>query len=424
MGKSFWTHALSNSAARERAAQKYGKSDLLRIDVKIGFNGSDKLAVVAPTRQAVREALLAGFLSDEIWRAVVFRAACDGRRAGQSLHLDESLRLLKSNPRLFEETVSEIDDELMKAGGTLLIVFDALDRLAEDWSQIRDLTTSLMRQALGLKSFRSLRMKIFIRPDQFSDPATFHFPDGSKLKNEHVDLSWKPHELYGLLFFEICRSESARGELSKLAEANRAESAIHFDFSRWSLDSQERLVNALAGAYMGADARRGRLYTWVPLHLSDANNECSPRTFLTAWQKAAAFEPSPADRAINHLGLIEGVRRASGARLDELREDYRWIDLALEALQGLFVPMERDELFAAWERAEVVRKILEQAKQGRYLPPAELDEFTSSPSNLLQALKNIAVMEERSNGKINVPDIFRVEAGIKRKGGVAVPRKT
>jgi hypothetical protein len=36
---------------------------------------------------------------------------------------------------------------------------------------------------------------------------------------------------------------------------------------------------------------------------------------------------------------------------------------------------------------------------------------------------HIAVMEERTNGRINVPDIFRVEAEILRKGGVAVPRR-
>jgi hypothetical protein len=47
----------------------------------------------------------------------------------------------------------------------------------------------------------------------------------------------------------------------------------------------------------------------------------------------------------------------------------------------------------------------------------------NSMDALLQTITSIAVMEERANGKINVPDIFRVEAGILCKGGVAVPRK-
>lgn len=38
-------------------------------------------------------------------------------------------------------------------------------------------------------------------------------------------------------------------------------------------------------------------------------------------------------------------------------------------------------------------------------------------------MRDVGVMEERANGKINVPDIFRVEAEILRKGGVAVPKR-
>jgi len=44
-------------------------------------------------------------------------------------------------------------------------------------------------------------------------------------------------------------------------------------------------------------------------------------------------------------------------------------------------------------------------------------------SALLSSMRDVGVMEERSNGKINVPDIFRVEAAILRKGGVAVPKR-
>jgi hypothetical protein len=174
---------------------------------------------------------------------------------------------------------------------------------------------------------------------------------------------------------------------------------------------------------MGTDARRGRVYTWVPLHLSDARNACSPRTFLTAWQKASEHQPVPSDRAVDHLGLIEGVRKASSTRLAELREDYRWIDNALAALKGQFVPIERRELIKIWEESKVVQGILKEARAGQWLAPVQLADADNTAA-LLDAMNSIAVTEERANGKINVPDIFRVEAGIKRKGGVAVPRRT
>lgn len=425
MGKSLWTHALINPQVREQAAKAYNQPRLTKTEVIIGFNGSDKTAVVAPTIDAISRALGEGYSEDDIWRAVIYRAMrfVDGKQESQ--HIRESLRKLRQTPELFEEALSAADDALEKRGHTVLILFDALDRLADDWQKIRSLTSSLLKRALGLKSFRSFRCKIFIRPDQYADPSLFQFPDGSKLKSEHVDLSWQPYELFGLLFFELKRDTDAQKTLMMMAERLDATAALRFDSSRNRpvVDEQKILIDTIAGPFMGSDARRGRVYTWVPLHLSDAKNACSPRTFLTAWQRAAEHNPPPSDKAVDHLGLIEGVRHASSIRLEELREDYRWIDSALGELRGQFVPIEGHELLSIWQESKVVQKIITDARRGKWLAPIELGDRGSGPQALLAAMESIAVMEERANGKINVPDIFRVEAGIKRRGGVAVPRR-
>jgi len=426
MGKSLWTHALTNPQIRKQVAEAYGQPNLMKTEVVIGYNGSDKLSTVAPTREAITRALTAGYSADDIWRGVMFRAMRDVAGVPENQHLEATLVKLKESPELFEEALSTADDELAQNGRTVLVLFDALDRLANDWQQIRALTSSLLKRALGLKSFHAFRAKIFIRPDQYTDSTIFQFPDGSKLKTEHVDLSWQPYELFGLLFFEICRAELAKATLVNLANGVGAGAALNFSGqrNRPAQDEQKLIIDAIAGQYMGSDARRGRVYTWVPLHLSDARNACSPRTFLTAWKKAAEHEPAPRVRAIDHLGLIEGVRKASNARLEELREDYRWIDGALGALRGHFVPIEREQLLKVWRQSQVVQRILTDAESGKWLAPVELVDFSDGPGALLEALKSIAVMEERANGKINVPDIFRVEAGIMRKGGVAVPRRS
>jgi len=107
--------------------------------------------------------------------------------------------------------------------------------------------------------------------------------------------------------------------------------------------------------------------------------------------------------------------------LVELQEDYPWIDPALHALRGEFVPIEREQLLARWDQGAVLQTILKDSASEPTKAPVNLEQ-SESLQGLLEAMKSIAVMEERANGKINVPDIFRVEAGIKRKGGVAVPR--
>lgn len=425
MGKSLWTHALTDATVRARVADIYNQPLLKKTAVVIGFNGSEKAQLVAPTPDGIERALKGGYPAEEIWRAVIFRAVQSVRGIAEPLQLEKSLTRLKQNPGDFEEALSLADEQFAKQGTSVLILFDALDRLPGDWQSIRQLTTALLKRAVGLKSFKSFRTKIFIRPDQFADRTIFQFPDGSKIQNDHVDLSWQPHELFGLLFFEIMRDSAGKAALTSVAKRVGASSALPAPgrHQRGSVEEQKELINALAGPYMGTDARRGRVYTWVPLHLSDARNACSPRTFLTAWQRASEHHPPPSGRAVDHLGLIEGVRKASSTRLAELREDYRWIDAALAALKGQFVPIERYELLDIWEGSQVVQGILKEARAGQWLAPVQLAD-DKDPEALLDAMNSIAVTEERANGKINVPDIFRVEAGIKRKGGVAVPRRS
>jgi hypothetical protein len=257
----------------------------------------------------------------------------------------------------------------------------------------------------------------------FADPELFRFPDGSKIRNDYVNLAWQPYELYGLLFFELLRKEAAAPALEDLARRLDAYSALPIGGKLNAVpQKQELLITAIAGEFMGSGSKRGRVYTWVPLHLSDAAKDCSPRTFLTAWMSAAEHIPAPQRQAVDHLGLQQGVRRASSTRLAELGEDYPWINLALAPLHRQFVPIERSHLFDLWREKSVVEQILEQSRGKGWLAPIGVI-IEHSPDALLRTMASIAVMEVRANGKINVPDIFRVEAEILRKGGVAVPRK-
>jgi hypothetical protein len=225
------------------------------------------------------------------------------------------------------------------------------------------------------------------------------------------------------LFFELLRQEAAVPTLKDLATRLGAHSVLPIGGGlNATPQTQEILITAIAGEFMGTSSKRGRVYTWVPLHLSDAANNCSPRTFLTAWKTAAEHVPAPQRQAVDHLGLSEGVRQASNARLKELDEDYPWINLVLAPLQRQFVPVEKSYLFDLWGKSSVIKQILEKSSgEGRLAPIGVIIDH--SPEALLQTMASIAVMEVRANGKINVPDIFRVEAGILRKGGVAVPRK-
>ena len=425
MGKSFWTHALANPELRERLADFYDYPLLKNTRVEIGFNGSSAIGTFAPTVDEIASIHKEFGNPDQLWKAVLLRISlkiCDDR----TIDLQEANAELSRSPNAYAEALSRLDKSLASQQRHLLVVFDALDRLGSDWAIIRDLSRALLRLGIGLQSFRSIRAKIFMRVDQFSDEELFRFPDSSKIRNDHVSLVWLASELYGLLLFETLRgSQDAERELRSLAKSLSTTQALPVDGRdpRAHVDEQRQLIHALAGEFMGSNRKRGLVYTWVPLHLSDAANTCSPRTFLTAWKMAADHQPPPSNRAVDHLGLLDGVRSASTSRLNELYEDYPWIRPSLGALRRQLVPMTREQLFELWRDSKVIQEIKDSARtQGTNLPPGLVEG--QEPETLLAAMKNVAVMEERSNGKINVPDIFRVDAGILRKGGVAVPRRS
>lgn len=424
MGKSFWTHALDNKDIRDKLAGYYRFPELKSTEVRIGFNGSDKKQMLAPTVDELTEIRQMSISNpDLLWKALLLRIAED--MLGRKLEtLAVTINMLQQQPSRYSETLSQLDDQLASKKQYLLVVFDALDRLAQDWNTIRELTRALLRLAIGLQSFESIRTKIFMRVDMFSDREIFRFQDSSKIRNDHVSLVWQAEELYGLVLFEILRNQDGQPALNMLAEQTNTLAALPLngEDSRLHVNEQRRLVHALAGEYMGSSKKRGLVYTWVPLHLSDAANTCSPRTFLTAWKEAAEHVPAPTDRAVDHLGLLDGVRSASQSRLNELYEDYEWIRPSLEALTRQFVPMSRAQLFLLWEDSHVMRAIESSTHGEVSKTPAGLAD-SPGPEALLEAMKAVAVMEERSNGKINVPDIYRVEAGILRKGGVAVPKR-
>jgi hypothetical protein len=422
VGKSFWTDVLADPKARGHVARSF--RELAAVDVVIGFNASERVEPVAPTLHAINSALQIVDDADSLWRTVLVRAARD---RGVVLPAEfpvetfaDEATWVSHHPEQVDRIITELDDRFAKQNKKLIVVFDALDRLGPDWQTRRMQTAALLRRALAARSYHSIRLKLFMRRDQYEDPRLFQFADGSKIANQRVDLQWNPNELYRLLFLLLENDTESSAAFVRLV-ATYVSAA-----DRTSEKSQQVLVKAIVGEFMGATAKQGRVYTWLPLHLADARGETSPRTFLTAWREAAIYQPSPARRALDYRGIHEGVRKASEDRVSELEEDYWWIKHALKWLRNQQVPMDRASLKRLWLNKKTAAEILE-ASSIQQLPPVRLDSAKREGNNLEDALIDdlvaIGIMERRPNDKINIPDIFRLEAGIKRKGGVPAPKR-
>lgn len=435
-GKTFWSHVLWSQRGRGLVADAYGLSDLKRVEAVFGFQGSitDKNA---PSAKVISTALARGVEPQTFWQAVLLRAY--GARATAGLP-DDFVGLSQwfaANPEDGERRIREADEA--RADSVLLVMFDALDTIADDWISIRLRTEGLLRLAVVAKGLRNTRIKIFMRPDQFEDTALFRFPDATKLRAERVNLEWRFYDLYALMFFHIWKDNDGRNALKNIAGLHSVLFRKNGEQIQPALimheGVQRSIFNTIAGEWMGGDRKRGATYSWLIQHLSDAYGETTPRAFLTALRGAAQIMPIRHDTAIDYRGITHGVGEASENRVDDLLQDYWWIDYIREPLAGLHTPITKEALFAAWKSADTAAQIRAVAPVRGLLPvylalraridelPRDLaSEIKTEEDALLMSLRLISVCEIRTNQKVNFPDIFRVAFKMKRRGGIP-PRR-
>jgi len=430
VGKSFWSAVLTFDDARVLAARAYPSLGLDRLAVKLGFAQARRpeypSAAILRTITSVPAAV--------IWKVVALRAASRTLNAPlpgalQETSWSEAAKWLYNNPEEEERLFSAMDAALATSGKRLLLIFDALDRIGgTDWNVVRRLVRGILQAGLEIRdSYPAIRFKVFLRSDFFNDGEIWRFPDASKIKGAAARLIWTVPDLYALLFTRL-RQAGAEPALHVLSPKLALEDLIAHQ------EVQQKAMNAIAGEFMGG-VRRGRVYIWLPAHLADARGETSPRSFLLALKEAAEKTPDSFGLPLWYLQIRDSVQRASEIRVAELNEDHPWLSSVLRSLDGLIVPTESAEIAARFTSA-LLQKALDRAAsrddaltQEDAVPrtPIELAEPDISPKEfndrLILALKRLHVLEERPDRRINVPDLFRVAAGIKRKGGVPVSRK-
>ncbi|RMF28208.1 MAG: hypothetical protein D6765_06345 [Bacteroidetes bacterium] len=273
-----------------------------------------------------------------------------------------------------------------------------------------------------MRTFRRLRFKCFLRVDQIESRNVTNFPDASKLLAEKMELLWRPRDLYNLLWHHLLNlSANGQGEAFFTQNGYRvpvppdSSSPISVpDSLKRSEEEQRKLFHTITGPWMGRDHRRGFPYTWIINHLGDAKGQVSPRSFLAALREAAAdTQENHPDHpfALHYNSIKRGVQKASIIRVDELAEDYPWIITLMKPLEGLVVPVEFEEIKRRWTE----ERTLETLTSGNRLPPEHLGE---GPEGVRKDLERIGIFQRMKDGRVNIPDLYRVGFKMGRRGGV------
>jgi hypothetical protein len=419
VGKTVWFQSLQQADHRALAADQYKLPRLRNVKVGAGY-GTHLDASRYPGPGALK-GLLSDFEPELIWQAVCLHAL--GWAGSLSMTTwAERVAVLESNPALFEENLGEIDRQASGGAGHL-ILFDALDRMSRSASDTERLVGGLFRVVLDLRTrTRSIRAKVFARPDLAEDQS--RFADASKLLANSTELTWTDTNLYGLLFTllgnagssaaERFRSETGDGWREVAPDAWRDSNVVG------DRAIQQRVFTAIAGPYMGTNHRRGRTYPWLPSHLADGRGQASPRSFLAAIR---AGSEDTRDRRADHNFALHfesiktGVQRASRIRVAEISEDMPWVAEALKALEPLAVPANEEDIQLKWKNdlppgalAEPISIADEDVRMGPRNP--------EDPRALIADLEKLGVMTRRADGRLDVPDVYRVAFGLGRKGGI------
>lgn len=420
VGKSFWTAALQSAPLRSAIGTALPELD--NLDIRIGFASTES---VGHYPNADRFALMLdrGIEPYDLWRAVILRWVA--ARAELLIPIESweaTVTWLKGEP----EAASQVMATARHWRG--LIIFDALDRTSADWQNMDRIVRGLLNAALWLKSYPTLSAKIFLREDQ-AERTVFNFPDASKLLASKAELTWARHDLHGMLWQRLINAPGEHGACLRAVCANVSNAAVEehagvrqlpADMKRES-EAQRRAFEVLAGPWMGRDKRRGVPYVWSVGHLSDATGRTSPRSFLAAIYQAVedSRERYPDyDYALHYESIKRGIQKASEIRVNEMAEDYPWVREVLSTLEGLNVPCESEGILERWMERFPAGP---QAISSDRLPPQHAGRGWDGIRDDLQRL---GLIETKKDGRIDMPDLYRVGFRLGRRGGVKPQKRS
>jgi hypothetical protein len=425
-GKSFWTAVLYDNQCRQFIADMKRSNQLNKLKVHIGFS-VDQRNRWHPNKAELKALDKDNISHESVWKAIVLRHLYN--LFNEPLPTDDSWKSIsqwvEKSGGGFGATLADFNDRLANEGKSVLIVFDALDRLADNWEGVRKWTTPALQMALELRSYRYIRTKFFLRTDMAEDDRLWSFQDSSKLKHNRIELTWKKMDLFSIIIRHLANSEECSELFRSFCQKERI---LDFDCIRGTHieksikvskeDSIREAVQAITGRYMGSGPKRGLCYSWIPVHLADAKGNSSPRSLLKTIREAAIDTQSrfPDHMLPLHYEAIKyGVARASSVRVDELKEDYPWIEPLLHSLSGQIVPIEVTMLENIWKIPMKALNIQDRLPPRRYTN----DLFQAGQfSSLLDDLQELGVLYRTHDNRINIPDIYRVGHRIGRKGGV------
>ena len=162
-GKSHWWAALNLPQHRRYLAAAFPEAR-----IESDFTTSQGFGLGLPPEVAPSKDILASlqvkYKPRHIWQAVVaVHVRLPSPFPLEAAKWDSRVRWVQDHPEEYETLVYRAGNERSGKNSKHIILFDALDRLADDWPGLRPLARSLFQLALDMLANRGVRLKLFVR---------------------------------------------------------------------------------------------------------------------------------------------------------------------------------------------------------------------------------------------------------------------
>ena len=287
-----------------------------------------------------------------------------------------------------------------------------------DWSLMARMVRGLMAFWSDYsRRWKRIRAKIFLRSDLFRRHAGMGTADFAKLAANRADLTWSDGALLGMLAKRIANTSDG---LAAYCRGARLKLEHHDALGLIPIVRDPRdafpLLERLAGEFMGAERKKGFVRNWILAHLRDGNGLVSPRSlgrlFEQAAGKDAANQSVSPPRLIHPTALRQALDDVSDSHVTQgTSSEWPWLD-------GVRTRLQNDRL-VPWEQRKIT-SLLAADWDGRWAPEAQSDVRPPEdrPADFVDYLTELGIFRQRSDNRVDVPDLYLSGLNLRRKGGV------
>jgi hypothetical protein len=317
--------------------------------------------------------------------------------------------------------LDRLDEVLAQDGRFLFVTYDELDTLGGgDWTLVEAGVRGLVALwATYSRRWRHLRAKLFLRTDLFERHARAGGADLSKLAAGRVELMWSDRDLYGMLLKGMANADGQLAEYVRMVRGViwKEDTLLGRIPELRTSDDARAVVERMVGPYMGANQKKGLVFRWLLDHVRDGAKRGYPRPFIRLVEEAASIESKHAEtldqpRLIKPVSLRSALDRVSEEHVTGAVDEWPWIESVKQLLRGnTLVPYSDKEekqlikIFSTTEAASISVQLPLEGKE------------------MVDYLIELGVFRRRSDGRLDVPDLFLSGLGLRRKGGVTQHRE-